>query len=99
MPRERGRELPQLLHLIRLHAGGADHHVHAALQAQARVLEHGGGHGEVDHDVGLRIRERLVERDAQLRVGARDQLHVVRALDRAADRLAHAPRGARRRRP
>jgi len=31
-----------------------------ALQAQARVLEHGGGHGEVDHDVRLRIPSTLI---------------------------------------
>ena len=43
--------------------------------------------------------EELTERGAELRIGAADQLHVLGALDRPADRLAHPTRGPRHRDP
>ena len=60
---------------------------------QARTLaERGVGDGEVDDDVGLA--EHLGQLDPERRVGPAGQLHVLGALDRLADRLAHAPGGA-----
>ena len=51
------------------------------------------GWREVDDHVG--VAQHVGERDAQLRVGAAGQLHVLRALHGAAHGVAHAPGGAR----
>ena len=56
------------------------------------MAERGLGRGEVDDDVG--VAEHLGELDPERRVGPAGQLHVLGALDRLADGLAHPPGGA-----
>ena len=46
---------------------------------------------------GLDVAQHLLQRSAERRVGAAHKLHVVRAFDGGADRLAHPARGARNR--
>ena len=60
---------------------------------QARTLPSAvSGVREVDDDVG--VAEHVGQLDAERRVGPRRQLHVLGALDRLADGLAHPPGGA-----
>ena len=95
LPFEPRGERAQLLELLGGEPGRADHHVRAVLQAQAGVLEHGVRDREVDDDVRAATRVSACSSETpSAGIDARHQLHVVRRLDRLADGLPHAPRGA-----
>jgi hypothetical protein len=78
---------------VEVEAGGADDGVDAGLEAGPHVAERGIGDGEVDDDVG--VAQHRGQLDSERRVGPAGQDGVLGPLDRLADRLAHAPGGAR----
>ena len=67
------------------------------LETGADVAEGGVGDGEVDDDVGLA--EHVGQLDAEGGIGPAGQNGVLSGLDGLADRLSHAPGGARDRDP
>jgi hypothetical protein len=83
--------VPDTLERREVGAARAHDAVHTRLEAQPRVVERGVRLGEVDDHVG--VAERVLQRDAELRIDPRDERHVVRALDGVAHRLPHLAGG------
>ena len=77
-----GEPLLELVEPGPVEAGGADHRVDAVLDAEAQVVHHHVGVGEVDDDLCARPDELL---DVVTRVDGGDQLGVGRRVDGPAD--------------
>ena len=98
---------PEVVDVGRGEAGRADDRVDVVVRAPDEVLAGGVDHGEVDHDLGLGVGERvemrrdlhagrvdteLAEVDARVqRVDRGDELELGVVEHRATDRRAHAP--------
>ena len=82
-----------LAQLVEVEAGRPDHDVHAGRERTRSALATPVS-GSVKSTTHVGVAEHVRERRAERRVGAADELHVLGALDRRADGLPHAPRGA-----